>query len=272
MEIGSPFQPSPRALAQEIRKHGLLPFDIVTKVRKGTDSNAALLITNAISASVWDSINHLMSLDDHTLSPEHAGLIEDPELKRHIDEMDEAGKYLHTYNGTVRLHSGARVGIENMGFFGAIEYGLGSDHPFNAVKAARIFAKTSSMGLSLLHLEQLTFFISGDPDLLAKFHDARSRSGIPQEKIKAHYDKEELGCPAQLKIGPTAGAILKRHGLYEETYGSAEKASAIELITKHVREYMFREFDRINMELSEQEKEAHLCKGTRLILNRGLSA
>lgn len=258
--------PSPAAFIRSVRHEGHRDFNLARSIRSAPEQSAIMTIANGVTASMWDSLNHVTGFFTENVPPQYADFIADDDLRTLRVEMDKLGKHQSAFTGSRTVHAGAKVGVQTMTFLSALEYGLPAGHPFNAKDIAYMLSKTDSLHLSLWNMD--TSILSFAPTLehLSSFHDAEAPAGFPPEKLKKHCVPDALGCSARGKIGDTATSILQRHELYSPTYDDTEKQSAIKLVAEAVRKFFFQEIDVLFRTLSAEEQSVHLCAKDRLML------
>lgn len=258
--------PSPAAFIRNLREGGYKDFNLLDAVTSDTDQSAVTIIAQGIAASMWDSLNHVVGNYRDNVSPEYQDFVNDDALQTLRHNTDELGKHQSSFRGSGTLHAGARVGVETMTFFSALEYGLPEGHPLNAKDIAYALSKTDSFRLSLRSMDRAMLSLVPTLQTLSSFHDADAPMGYPTQKLKEYCVPDALGCSARAKISDAATALLQKHGLYSPTYDDTEKQSAIKLVAEKVRAFFFAEIDVLLTTLTADEQAKHLCKTDRLLL------
>lgn len=258
--------PSPAAFIRNLREGGYRDFNLLDAVRSDADQSAISIISQGITASMWDSLNHIVGNNRDNVPPEYQNFINDDGLHTLRQDTDALGKNQSSFQGGGTLHAGTRVGVGTMNFFSALEYGLPEGHPLNAKDIAYALSKADSFRLSLRHLDTAILSLSPTLETLSNFHDAKSPTGFPAQKMKEYCVPDALGCSARAKIGDAATALLQKHGLYSPTYDDPEKQSAIKLVAEKVRAFFFEQIDALLTTLTTDEQAKHLCKTDRLLL------
>ena len=258
--------PSPAALIRSLREGGYRDFNLLDAVKSDADQSAISIISQGITASMWDSLNHVVGFYRDNVPPNYQEFIADDDVRTLRQDADALGKNQSSFQGSGTLHAGARVGVETMTFFSALEYGLPEGHPLNAKDIAYALSKTDSFRLSLRSMDRAILSLSPTLQTLSNFHDAKSPMGFPAQKMKEYCVPDALGCSARAKIGEAATALLQKHGLYSPTYDDTDKQSAIKLVAEKVRAFFFEQIDVLLTILTADEQAKHLCDTDRLLL------
>lgn len=249
---------SPRYLANDINDRGLLPLNLINSVRSEVAASPINIISQGITASMWDSLNHINHISHTSQDSRYNAFIHDDDLLRIRHEMDEQGQHIHSFRGTGTVYSGIQVGLNNMTFFSALQYSLPSDHAFDAPRLSHVIAKTTDMNLSLWNMKTSMIKMGILEDPHENLVEAQSPFGISVQVLKDHCKKNAIGCPAMRPIGKQATEILKRHTLYTETYEGRESDSAIQMICTALQQYFNDQVDALFLNLSDEEQSLHI--------------
>lgn len=261
-EAGGSPTPNPHVLKKSIEVHGPQTLDIIGHVRNNAYGDPVSVLMQGVFTSIWDSVNHVLNIHRKTADAAHEDFLENPELHSLIEKSYDEGKNLMQYRGAGTVHSGFTEGFPVIKILLDIEYGLRGKYEFDSAKIAGFLAKTDEMGLVAVQFDNLFASMGMGGEMLKKYFNAESKIGIPKETTKKHCKPAAMGCPARFPIGPAAAAILKTHALYEERYTGHENESALSMIVKDIRTFVFDQLDRVFAELSFEEKEKCLSKNS----------
>lgn len=261
----------PLYLATDINRRGIIPFDLLHSMRQGVACSPINAISQRVTASIWDSLNHVTNLSHTTQDSKYDEFINDPDLLKLKEEMDTHGSEIHSFRGSRTIHAGVRVGLDTMCFLSSLQYSLAEDHPFDAPRIARVMGKTTDMKLSLWNMQMTMYKIGVLTDPHKNLVQETSPLGIAPHVLKEHCNKSAIGCPAMQPIGPRAKELLKRHNLYSGVYENHELNPATIMICTAVQKYFKEQIDILMQTLSHEEQVHHIRK-TDLDILRGNSS
>ena len=258
------------AFMRNVQQHGYKAFNLLDFVRQQGRHSPLSMITEGVIASTWDSLNHVIGEYMDHASPQYHDFLVDSELTALKNDIDTNGERLFSFGSSRTLHAGISVGVSHTTTLAAIEYGLPAGHPFNTPQLAHTLAKTDTIRLTALSMADVLLRLRPTVDTLGMFQDPHAPLGYPSARLRKHCDPKAIGCSARSPITPQAESILRRHGLYDETYGNAEGVSAIRLISTAVKNFLRREIDDLFSALSLNEVQTKIEESDRLILTGAL--